>query len=276
MALGEPTQSAKDALLVELGAFIRRCRERIRPEELKLQAVGRRRTPGLRREELSQAAGVGLTWLTWLEQGRNINVSTDVLCAISRALHLTDDENAYLFTLAGLPVPKVIVTADSVPDHVLTIIDGIVYPACLLNYRLEVPHLNEIGARFFLFKSDTDGNVGRRVFLDSTYRALFEDIIALELLAVGILRLGWSRHPDDETLKVLLAELRGNSPRFEQLWSERHVMHPVEQRTVGFRHPDYGLLPFEAQSLLLNENADVSIYVAVPIEPQAMRRMLSS
>jgi len=271
MAIGESTQPAKDALLAELGAFIRRCRERVRPEELNLQTVGRRRTPGLRREELSQAAGVGLTWLTWLEQGRDIHVSTDVLCAIARALRLSDDENAYLFTLAGLPVPKVIVTADSVPAHVLAIVDGIAYPACVLNYRLEVAHLNDLGARFFLFGDDTDRNCGRRVFLDLTYRALFEDIVALELLAVGILRPGWSRHPDDEVLTTLLAELRENSPRFEHLWSERHVMHPVEQRLVGFRHPNFGLAPFQPQSLLLNENADVSIYVAVPIDPEALQ-----
>lgn len=260
----------------ELGAFIRRCRERINPETLQLSSVGRRRTPGLRREELSQAAGVGLTWLTWLEQGRKINVSADVLTAIARTLKLSDDENAYLFGLAGLTIPKIVVDVGAVPERVITLVDNIGYPACILNYRLEVRHLNALGARFFLYNEDTDRNCGRRVFLDEVYRALFEDIDALEKLAVGILRLGWSRHPNDAALNALILELGRKSARFERLWSERHVMHPVEQSVVGFRHPQFGRVPYEAQTLLLNENADVSIYVAVPADSNALQSITAN
>src|SRR5882757_10002649 len=89
----------------ELAGFLRSRRERITPEQVGLPLVGRRRTPGLRREEVAQLAGVGVTWYTWLEQGRDINASDQVLLAISRTLRLDPHERAHLYRLAGAPVP---------------------------------------------------------------------------------------------------------------------------------------------------------------------------
>src|SRR5262245_20516164 len=86
----------------ELGAFVRSRRERITPDQVGLASYRRRRTPGLRREEVAQLAGVGVTWYTWLEQGREINPSAQVLAAISRTLRLDPDEHSHLFTLAGV------------------------------------------------------------------------------------------------------------------------------------------------------------------------------
>src|ERR1700684_3065562 len=85
----------------ELGAFLRSRRERITPQQVGLLPNGRRRTPGLRREELAQIAGVGITWYTWLEQGRDINVSTQVLEAVCRTLMLDPHERSHVMTLAG-------------------------------------------------------------------------------------------------------------------------------------------------------------------------------
>src|SRR6187455_3378721 len=87
----------------ELGAFLRNRRERVQPEDVGLRSSRRRRTPGLRREEVAQLAGVGVTWYTWLEQGRDINPSGQVLDAISRTLQFDSHEHAHLFTLAGIP-----------------------------------------------------------------------------------------------------------------------------------------------------------------------------
>src|SRR5262245_64430867 len=86
----------------ELGTFLRSRRERIRPEEVGLHSIRRRRTPGLRREEVAQLAGVGVTWYTWLEQGRDIRPSAQVLDAIARTLQFTAPEHSHLFTLAGV------------------------------------------------------------------------------------------------------------------------------------------------------------------------------
>src|SRR5437763_16247043 len=95
--------TADDLRRVELGAFLRSRRERITPEQVGLRASRRRRTPGLRREEVAQLAGVGVTWYTWLEQGRDINASAQVLDAIARTLLFDPHERAHLFTLAGAP-----------------------------------------------------------------------------------------------------------------------------------------------------------------------------
>src|SRR6266699_3579571 len=87
----------------ELAAFLRSRRERIHPEQVGLRPTRRRRTPGLRREEVAQLAGVGVTWYTWLEQGRDINASPQVLDAIARTLLFDPHERTHLFTLAGAP-----------------------------------------------------------------------------------------------------------------------------------------------------------------------------
>src|SRR5437588_2620176 len=89
----------------ELAAFLRSRRERITPEQVGLPPGGRRRTPGLRREEVAQLAGVGVTWYTWLEQGRDIHASDQVLAAIAATLQLDPYERAHLYTLAGQPEP---------------------------------------------------------------------------------------------------------------------------------------------------------------------------
>src|SRR5690242_21273185 len=91
----------------ELAAFLRSRRERIRPEDVGLRPSRRRRTPGLRREEVAQLAGVGVTWYTWLEQGRDINPSAQVLDAISRTLRFDTHERSHLLTLAGQPAPTI-------------------------------------------------------------------------------------------------------------------------------------------------------------------------
>src|SRR6266536_5913419 len=93
----------------ELGAFLRSRRERIGPEQVGLRPSRRRRTPGLRREEVAQLAGVGVTWYTWLEQGRDINASAQVLDAIARTLLFDPHERAHLFTLAGAQDRKSVV-----------------------------------------------------------------------------------------------------------------------------------------------------------------------
>src|ERR1700744_1599161 len=117
----------------ELAAFLRARRERITPEDVGLLPGARRRTAGLRREELAQLAGVGVTWYTWLEQGRPINASVQVLDAIARTLRLDPVERAHLFRLADVPgaagtVPPEC-TACPLPSPVQVILDAIPYPA---------------------------------------------------------------------------------------------------------------------------------------------------
>src|SRR3984885_13439909 len=106
----------------ELAAFLRNRRERIAPEQAGVTPLGRRRTPGLRREEVAQLSGVGVTWYTWLEQGRDIRVSEQVLDAICRTLMLDPHEREHVFTLAGSPRAAMIRECDAVGPAVLAIV----------------------------------------------------------------------------------------------------------------------------------------------------------
>src|SRR6266700_7728500 len=108
MAVVAPTPSplAEEIRRREIAAFLRSRRERISPEQVGLPSSRRRRTPGLRREEVAQLAGVGVTWYTWLEQGRDINVSVQVLDSLARTLRLSSEEKAHLFLLAGQVPPQ--------------------------------------------------------------------------------------------------------------------------------------------------------------------------
>jgi len=101
--MSEPVTSLQDDTRKQLGAFLRARRESLDPQRLGLPRSGRRRTPGLRREEVALLADVGVTWYTWLEQGRDVNPSSAVMAAVAKALQCTPTEARHLFLLAGLP-----------------------------------------------------------------------------------------------------------------------------------------------------------------------------
>ena len=133
----------------ELADFLRTRRARLHPERFGLSTFGRRRTPGLRREEVAQLAGVGVSWYTWLEQGRPITVSTQVLDSLSRALRLDAAEHTHLFVLARgeLPAPPLPAT-DNVEPPVWQILDALgVLPAYVANARWDVVAWNAAACR---------------------------------------------------------------------------------------------------------------------------------
>jgi transcriptional regulator with XRE-family HTH domain len=123
----------------ELADFLRRRREAISPAQVGLPPGGRRRTPGLRREEVAQLAGVGVTWYTWLEQARDIRVSENVLDALTRALLLDSHERAHLFNLAGAPSAAAAIESDTLDPAVVLLLERIgSYPAAVLNARYDI------------------------------------------------------------------------------------------------------------------------------------------
>src|SRR5213083_613574 len=145
VGLGPPPSEARRA---ELADFLRRRRALLTPEQVGIAANGRRRTPGLRREEVAQLAGVGLSWYTWLEQGRDIKPSAHVLDALARVLELDAGERAHLFHLARveLPLPDagyVVTAPDALRDHVHALAPN---PAWLLNPRTDVLAWNRAAA----------------------------------------------------------------------------------------------------------------------------------
>ena len=132
------TAAQRAARRTELAAFLRACRERITPDAVGLPPGTRRRTPGLRREEVANLAGVGVTWYTWLEQGRPINASENVVDAIARTLRLTAAERDHLFHLAELPPPDS-VGSTGITEEIQEILDALdPLPAALTNARYDL------------------------------------------------------------------------------------------------------------------------------------------
>jgi len=157
--------SATPAL--SLSAFLRALRERQSPADFGLAAGPRRRTPGLRREEVAQLCGLSATWYTWIEQGRDVSVSPSALARLARGLHLSRAERTYLFELAGKRDPDRPGDSDDPPEAVLACVDAINGPAYILDRRWNARRWNAKASRLFTGWLDANGerNLLRYIFL---------------------------------------------------------------------------------------------------------------
>ena len=155
----------------EIGAFLRRKRETIKPQDVGIVGIGRRRTPGLRREEVAQLSSVSVTWYTWLETGRDVNASSETFNRVSEALRLSPDECAYLRQLASAdasPAP------DLVPESVQELLgDFRTSAAYLTNARLDILAVNERAVQ--LLGVSIGANLVEQMFLDTDMRSLLAD-----------------------------------------------------------------------------------------------------
>src|SRR6266545_1817139 len=196
----------------ELAAFLRSRRERVTPEQVGLPTYGRRRTPGLRREEVAQLAGIGITWYTWLEQGRDIQVSVNVLERIAHALRLDGAERAHLFMLAHNRPPPVaaLQRAHVTPAH-QRLLESLAGPAYLATPRWDVVAWNT--ALSAVFGDLTAIPVERRnmlwlVFASADHRATIPDWENDARAMVARFRIEFGRRRDDSSFLTLIDELR--------------------------------------------------------------------
>lgn len=247
----------------ELGEFLRSRRDRLTPEAAGVRTYGRRRVPGLRREELSQLAGVSLTYLTRLEQGQSRNASDAVIEALARALHLDPDEQAHLFALARpapakrrrAPRPE---TAKRGAEQLLHAMGDV--PAVLLGRFNDIVAWNRAGHRLLAGHIDVDAprrvadrpNQIRLLFLDEHTRDLYVDWEEEAARAVSSMRFVAAQFPDDRRLAELVGELSMNSPEFASLWA-RHTVKLCTSGTKRFRHPEIGELTLRYEALHLPE-----------------------
>ncbi|MCM6778900.1 helix-turn-helix transcriptional regulator [Nocardia sp. CDC159] len=212
----------------ELGAFLKSRRARITPADVGLPAGPRRRTPGLRREEVAQLAGVGLTWYTWLEQGREINVSVQVLDAVARTLALDPVERAHLYRLADVPTVPGWDTEETIPEELQGILDHLYpLPAALLSARYDVLAHNAAYAALTPGFVGGDRNVLRRVFLTpcccNPYPGQGEHLCRM----VGFLRTAYAKNLHDPEWTAFVEDLCARSPRFAALWARNDVAAPL-------------------------------------------------
>jgi transcriptional regulator with XRE-family HTH domain len=260
----------------ELGAFLRNRRERVQPEDVGLRSSRRRRTPGLRREEVAQLAGVGVTWYTWLEQGREINPSAQVLDAIARTLQFDSHERSHLFTLAGIATTTVAAQCIELCPTVQPLLDRLEpFPACVLNDRLDLLAYNRVYASFFE-GLDTipveDRNLLWLTFTDAAWRRPIVDWDDSVGNLVAEYRAAMARHLDEPAWKLLVARLHRASPEFRAFW-ERHDVQSVVSRRKRALHPTAGLLSVEYTNLWLGERLGTRIVAFTPADERTRKRL---
>ena len=214
-----------------LAEFLRTRRERIVPEDVGLPAGGRRRTPGLRREEVATLAGVGVTWYTWLEQGRPINVSTQVLEAIARTLRMDSQERWHLFELAGAALTPPPSTCPTPPERVTAILDRLdPYPAVVMSQRYDVVAWNR---GYNVLAGDLDARTAEErnmlwlFFTDPHWVELCPNREQAARHLVASLRTAMTPHLDDPLWTCLVARLRKASRSSTSWWSRHDVTGTV-------------------------------------------------
>lgn len=227
----------------ELKAFLRSRRAALAPEAVGLPRGGRRLTPGLRREEVAALAEVGLTWYTWLEQGRAINVSAAALARIARALRLDATDEAYLFSLAGLAHAEPARDQVVLPPTVQGVLDLYQAPAFVLDPVFDVLARNAIAERLYQF-SEFRGRFAANhlwnAFMNPARRRLYEPCYEPGMLnLLGIFRVNQAAHPDNPRFDALIDALAAASPDFLALW-QRHHIAPLSAWIAHFRHPEFG------------------------------------
>jgi transcriptional regulator with XRE-family HTH domain len=254
----------------ELAAFLRGRRARLRPGEVGLPGGGRRRTPGLRRQEVAELAGMSVDYYIRLEQGRGPHPSEQILAALARALMLTRDERDYLFRLAGVSPPPAASAArqlDPATRHLLDSLTGT--PAYVLDARYDVLAWNQLAIPFIGDMSavpEADRNVLRWMFRQPADdpRWSDEDTLAFARSSVADLRAAYGRYPGDRRIGELVTELLGSSAQFAAMWAEQEVVvrRPVRKQVV---HPEAGPLEFDCHVLHIPDTGQrLVIYSAEP------------
>ncbi len=254
-----------------LAEFLRVRREAVTPAQVGLPAGRARRTPGLRREEVAMLAGVSVTWYTWLEQGRRINASVDVLKAIGRALRLDEAGIDHLVALGQPAAPAVAVPPigpDDVPSALRRLIDAFEpAPAYVLGPRWEFAAWNAAQARLYPAiesLNDEDRNLLWVLFADRSTRALIVDWDIHARQALAEFRASTTPIRDDPAMIALVDRLTQVSPEFEMWWPEHDVAR-FETRLRRFNHPTAGLLTFEYQLLSPAEWPTLTVAVQLPV-----------
>jgi transcriptional regulator with XRE-family HTH domain len=261
----------RDAVAIrreELGVFLRARRAAVAPEQAGIARGTRRLTPGLRREEVASLANIGVTWYTWLEQGREINVSAETLHRLAGALALTASDEIYLFTLAGLPPPLHARRATlEDPSTLQSVLDGFTTgPAVMFDPTFDVLAYNSIWNLIYAidaYSGPFARNHVYRLFLDPVRRRLYVDYEAVARHMVGLLRAQYAGHVDAPGFQELIAALIAASAEFAKLWSQCHTQ-PLDLFHLRLQHETLGRLTLSASRFPVEGASGVLIFFGTP------------
>ncbi|MDW6062799.1 helix-turn-helix transcriptional regulator [Streptomyces sp. FXJ1.4098] len=257
----------------ELAAFLRIRRARVTPADVGMAPGLRRRTPGLRREEVAQLSGVGVTWYTWLEQGRPINASAQVLDAVARTLRLDQAEREHLYHLAEVPyVPDLADEVQTVRPEVQGIIDAIdPLPAVVYNARYDLLALNDTYKTLFpslAIAPRTERNALWQLFSHPGCCSMFINRANELPLMVATLRGAYGRHVGEPAWEDFINRLLGLSKEFARMWHSGDVA-PPGSRIKLVRHASVGDLRLISTSLVIQGAPESRVVVYTPSDEQS-------
>jgi transcriptional regulator with XRE-family HTH domain len=263
----------------ELADFLRARRASLQPEEVGLQNGGRRRTPGLRREEVAQLAGVGATWYTWLEQGRDVRASLDVLEALAGALRLTNAERAHLILLGrGEQAPPCKPPVERVSQALRRLVENLgPGPAFVLGRRYDILVWNRATAAVFGDPGAIPKPARNQLwltFMDPARRELMPDWERSARILVAKFRADSARHIGDPAFEELIGSLRASSPEFRKWW-ERHEVAGAGEGRKELIHPVAGKLVFDHAAFRNIESTELRLILYSPCKLEGTAEKLA-
>jgi transcriptional regulator with XRE-family HTH domain len=258
-----------------LGAFLKDRRTRLDPAALGYPS-SRRRTPGLRREEIAQRANISPTWYTWLEQGRGGAPSPDVLDRIARGLMLTEPEREHLYMLALGRTPEVrYQPVTEVSPRLQRVLDALSVPAMIKTATWDVVGWNRAAALLLMDYGTLpprERDIMRMMFSDSRVRAAQEDWASVARYVVGAFRADAVRAGASEEITRMVEELSQLSPEFETFWKDNNINTHIEGHK-HIRHPDLGTIALEISGFAVDGRPELALVVYNPATPADAERI---
>ncbi len=251
---------ARPEARTELSEFVRYCREHASPQELGLAVGSRRRTKGLRREEVATLAGVGLTWYTWFEQGRDIQVSDDFLNRLGRGLRLDRAEQEHLHALAGRAPYRAETQDAALPAGLLAMINALPDPAYILNKRWDVLAFNQAALKLLPMFAERDPNLLRIVFFSDSYRKSVREWETAARIIFLKARHDYLTAGADPILRRLLDEIVGRFPPAQAWWTDPEVVRIGNSRKELYSQ-EKGWQTFQLSVLAYEERPEIRVVV---------------
>jgi len=259
--------------------FLRSCRARIKPADLGLPEPQRKRTEGLRREDVAALSGVSLAWYTWLEQGRTMRVSDEVLERVCHTFRLSQDERSYLFSLVQHRPPRRHYEAQlEVPPELLRLIKGIAVPAVVMNLRWDILAWNELNTIMYRDYGAMPADARNLIEILFARPSYYRDPAQFESMAQRVLakmRVDYSNSAGDPKFEALIRRLETKSPQFHRIWRTPEI-NPRSYGSNRFVHERYGELCFEHTSYVPDGHPGVRVVICMPEDAATRGALLNA